>query len=62
MDDSHKETLAERLREAMGLPPGDPEVKPERPLDDGSPRETLTSDDAEGLPPHNDVGPGLRKI
>ena len=65
MVDPHKETLAERLvekaKEVAGLPPGkSPETK--TPPDDDSPRETLTADDAEGLPPHNDVGTGLSKI
>jgi hypothetical protein len=66
MDDTRKETVVERLveraREAVGLPPGNHPEAGRKPPNDDSPRETLTSDDAEGLPPHNDVGPGLRKI
>jgi hypothetical protein len=66
VDDENKETLTERLveraKEAAGLPPGKHLEEIPEPLDDDSPRHSLTSDDAEGLPPHNDVGPGLRKI
>jgi hypothetical protein len=66
VDDANKETLTERLveraKEAAGLPPGKPAEERLLPERDDSPRHTLTSDDAEGLPPHNDVGPGLRKI
>jgi hypothetical protein len=62
MDDKRKETLIERVKEAVGLPPGRRSEAPPQPPRDESPRETLTSDDAEDLPPHNDVGPGLRRI
>lgn len=60
MNDAHKESLVERIKDAfddvVGLPPGkyrDGEPKPS-PTD--APRGTLTSDDAEGLPPHGDTG------
>ncbi len=59
--DEHKESLLERikdrLQDAVGLPPGkyrDGEPKPSDASD--APRGTLTSDDAEGLPPHEGTG------
>lgn len=65
MSDPHKESLVEkvedRLKDAVGLPPGKyPDGEP-KPSSHDSPRETLTSDDAEDLPPHNDVGTGFQK-
>ena len=46
------------LNDIMGLPPGDKtphgEGRPVNPED--SPEGTLTSDDAEGLPPHQGTG------
>lgn len=65
MDDKqHKETLAERLKDrvkdAVGLPPGRFADGERKPSDLDAPHETLTSDDAEGLPPHGDLGTGLK--
>jgi hypothetical protein len=51
------ERLADRLKDAVGLPPGkyrDGEAKPSK--DHHEPRGTLTSEDAEGLPPHKGTG------
>jgi hypothetical protein len=64
MANEHKEPLIEqvkdKLKDLAGLPPGrfpDGEPKPSSGAD--APRGTLTSDDAEGLPPHQDVGTGI---
>ena len=61
MDDPHKESLVERikdkLKDAAGLPPGrypDGETKPSDA--EHAPRGTLTSDDTENLPPHQGTG------
>ena len=62
MDRKREETPLERLRESVGLPPGrhlDEEAAPA--LDRAAPRGSLTADDAEGLPPHNDVGTGMKR-
>ncbi len=63
MADTHKESIVEQVKDAfntaVGLPPGrfpDGEPKPS-PTD--APEGTLTSDDAEGLPPH--AGTGIAK-
>jgi hypothetical protein len=65
MATDHKEPLLEqvkdKLKDLAGLPPGrfpDGEPKPSTGVD--APRGTLTSDDAEGLPPHQDVGTGIK--
>jgi len=66
VNDAPKDTLTEELlgkvKDALGLPPGQRPDGTPRPSTENPPRETLTSDDAEGLPPHDDVGTGLRKI
>ena len=62
MDEKRKETLGEKLKEAVGLPPGrhlDEIQSPDLPRD--APRGTLTADDTENLPPHGDVGTGLKR-
>ncbi len=65
MPEKHKESLLEqaedKLKDLAGLPPGrfpDGEPKPSTGAD--APRGTLTADDAEGLPPHDDVGTGIK--
>lgn len=65
MPKEHKESLLEqvedKLKDLAGLPPGrfpDGEPKPSSGAD--APRSTLTSDDAEGLPPHDDLGTGIK--
>jgi hypothetical protein len=59
MDNKREESLIERIKDgfsaAIGLPPGnnpDGEPKAMNASNDDAPRKTLTSDDAEGLPPH----------
>jgi hypothetical protein len=57
----HKESLLEqvkdKLRDFAGLPPGRfPDGEPKPSADTHSPTGTLTSDDAEGLPPHGGTG------
>ncbi len=61
MATEHEESLIEKakdkLKDLAGLPPGrfpDGEAKPSSGAD--APRGTLTSDDAEGLPPHAGTG------
>jgi hypothetical protein len=61
MDNEHKETLLERIKDqfnnVVGLPPGKyPDGDPKPSDSSDAPRGTLTSDDAEGLPPHNGTG------
>ncbi len=62
MDEPKKESLAEKIkavvRDAVGLPPGDRTPHGQgRPTDaEEDPQGTLTSDDAEGLPPHAGTG------
>ena len=65
MPSRHKESLIERaqdkLKDLAGLPPGrfpDGEPKPSTGAD--APRGTLTADDAQGLPPHDDLGTGIK--
>jgi hypothetical protein len=67
MPDTHKESFLEKaedkLKDLVGLPPGrfpDGEPKPSTSAD--APRGTLTADDAEGLPPHDDVGTGIKPL
>ena len=61
VDDEQTETVVEKIKDmfnnAVGLPAGrfpDGETKPAKQTD--SPQGTLTSDDAEGLPPHGGTG------
>lgn len=56
-----KETLGEKLREAVGLPGRrlDETQTPDLPRD--APSGTLTADDTEKLAPHGDVGTGLKR-
>ena len=62
MDAPKTETAIEKikavLKDTVGLPPGDGTPHGEgRPTNgDAVPRGTLTSDDAEGLPPHAGTG------
>ena len=65
MPSRHKESLIERaqdkLKDLAGLPPGrfpDGEPKPSTGAD--APRGALTADDAQGLPPHDDLGTGVK--
>jgi len=56
-----KESLSERIKEkfneVVGVPPGEhADGKPRPGEASDSPRGTLTSDDAEGLPPHKGTG------
>jgi hypothetical protein len=56
-EESFLEKLGDKLRDAVGLPPGkypDGEIKPSSPSSE--PTGTLTSEDAEGLPPHQGTG------
>jgi hypothetical protein len=63
MDNKPEESLIERIKEgfntAIGLPPGK-HGEPTNANDDDAPRKTLTSDDAEGLPPH--PGTGIKPV
>ena len=59
----HQESLSERIRdkfnEIVGLPPGKyPDGEPKPTAASDTPRGTLTSDDAKGLPPHKGTGIG----
>jgi hypothetical protein len=59
MDNKPEESLIDKIKQgfsaAIGLPPGrHPESTEE--IEDDAPRKTLTSDDAEGLPPHQGTG------
>jgi len=62
MEPEEKEGVVERievlLKDAVGLPPGDgtPHGKGRPIHGEDVPRGTLTSDDAEGLPPHAGTG------
>ncbi len=61
MEDEHKETLIEKIKdkfnEAVGLPPGKfPDGEPKPTEESGSPSGTLTSDDTDGLPVHPGTG------
>ncbi len=61
MSDAHQESLIEKVRDlfnnAVGLPSGKfPDGESKSPPADDSPRGTLTSDDAEGLPPKAGTG------
>jgi len=66
VNDAPKDTLTEELlgkvRAALGLPPGQRDNGTFRPSSDDAPRDTLTSDDAEELLLHDNVGTGLRKF
>jgi hypothetical protein len=57
----HKESLLEqakdKLKDLAGLPPGRfPDGQPKPSTGADAPRGALTSDDAEGLPPHEGTG------
>ncbi len=63
MDDKQTETVFEKIKDmfnnAVGLPAGRfPDGKPKAAPSDATdiPRGTLTSDDAEDLPPHGGAG------
>jgi hypothetical protein len=62
MDATEKESVVEkikiRLKDAVGLPPGDgtPHGQGRPTHGEDVPRGTLTSDDAVGLPPHAGTG------
>ena len=60
MADDRKETLTERIadkaKDFVGLPPGRRPDGAPKPSRADAPRKTLTSDDAEDLPPHRGTG------
>ena len=60
MDKAHRESFVEQVKDALnnavGLPPGKFDDGEPKPSPTDSPRGTLTSDDAENLPPHGDTG------
>jgi len=67
VEDEHKESLVEkikdRLKDAVGLPPGKfPDGEPKPTTSINAPRGTLTADDTEDLPPHGNDGTGFQKI
>ncbi len=64
MDTGHTETLVEKIKDmfnnAVGLPSGKYPDGEAKPIDETEPpRGTLTSEDAERLPPHGGAGIGV---